>query len=282
MRRELSLESARAEAGSALMALYDALRERSYGAPSEAEGQLIRPLLSVAGAEALGIDRDGAFWAAAAAVQLAHEASLLHDDVIDAAAVRRDRPTLAASRGVAVALVEGDHLLTTSYRLAASTGSGPFFDAFTHAVERTVAGEKLQGRARGMQLDERSYRRIIGGKSGELLGCALAAAAFVHNAPAAASLYVLGRRTGELYQMLDDLLDYCPDIDTGKPPLGDYAQRRWTWPLLELKTDGFDEEPAAVAERLAQRDASGSSALRRCLLRFEREADAVRAAIAVH
>ncbi|MBR9990340.1 MAG: squalene/phytoene synthase family protein, partial [Gemmatimonadetes bacterium] len=108
------------------------------------------------------------------------------------------------------------------------------------------------------------------------------AAAFVHNAPAAASLYVLGRRTGELYQMLDDLLDYCPDVDTGKPPLGDYAQRRWTWPLLELKTDGFDEEPAAVAERLAQRDASGSSALRRCLLRFEREADAVRAAIAVH
>lgn len=279
--RAHGLELRRDEASRALGLLYGHLRERGFGAPAGAEGQLIRPLLSMAGAESLGRKRDGVFWAATAAVQLAHEASLLHDDVIDESAVRRGAPTLAA-RGVAHALVEGDHLLTTSYRLAATTDSAPFVSAFAHAVERTVAGEKQQGRTCGLTLDERTYRGIIAGKSGELLGCALAAAAYVDGAAAASSLYVLGRRTGELYQMLDDLLDYCPDVDTGKPALGDYGQRRWTWPLLELTVDGFTEAPDLIAERFAREDERGTSPLRRCLARFEREVDGVRAAIAVH
>ncbi|HSJ32352.1 MAG TPA: polyprenyl synthetase family protein, partial [Longimicrobiales bacterium] len=281
MRPRDVLANRRDEAARALGLLYGHLQERGFGAPACAEGQLIRPLLSMAGAEALGRKRDGVFWAATAAVQLAHEASLLHDDVIDESAVRRGAPTLAA-RGVAHALVEGDHLLTTSYRLAATTDSAPFVAAFAHAVERTVAGEKQQGRTCGLTLDEWTYRGIIAGKSGELLGCALAAAAYVDGAAAASSLYVLGRRTGELYQMLDDLLDYCPDVDTGKPALGDYGQRRWTWPLLELAVDGFGEDAELIADRFARVDERGTSPLRRCLARFEREVDGVRAAIAVH
>jgi 15-cis-phytoene synthase len=269
-----------AAAREALQSLYAALRARGLAAPPGADGQLIRPLLSLAGAEALQLDTDARFWSAAAAVQLAHEASLLHDDVIDEAAQRRAAPTLVAARGVAAALVEGDHLLTTSYRLAAASESPAFVAAFAHAVERTVAGEKLQGRALGLELDENAYRRIIAGKSGELLGCALSAGAYACGHPASASLYVLGRRVGELYQMLDDLLDYCPDADTGKPPLADYRQRRWTWPLLELDSAGFDDDSAAVAVRLATPDARGSSPLRRCLARFERETESVRAAIA--
>jgi 15-cis-phytoene synthase len=59
---------------------------------------------------------------------------------------------------------------------------------------------------------------------------------------------VLGRRTGTLYQMLDDLLDYCPDTDTGKPALGDFRQRRWTWPLLELP--GASSRTFSFAARL--------------------------------
>jgi 15-cis-phytoene synthase len=269
------------EARAALDALYGAMRPHGLGVPAGTDGQLIRPLLAMAGAEALGIEQDARFWAAAGAVQLAHEASLLHDDVIDESTLRRSEPTLVAARGVAVALVEGVHVLTTSYRLAATCGSG-VAAAFAHAVERTVAGEKLQGRATGMVLDEASYRRIIAGKSGELLGFALAAAAYVADHPAAASLYVLGRRVGELYQMLDDLLDYCPEADTGKPPLADFSRKRWTWPLLELGSVDFAEPAAHVAAHLAAPDASGQSPLRRCLARFEREIDVVRAALAVH
>ncbi|HSK19563.1 MAG TPA: phytoene/squalene synthase family protein, partial [Longimicrobiales bacterium] len=76
--------------------------------------------------------------------------------------------------------------------------------------------------------------------------------------------------------------DYCPDVDTGKPALGDYGQRRWTWPLLELTVDGFDEAADLIADRFAHADEHGTSPLRRCLARFEREVDGVRAAIAVN
>jgi 15-cis-phytoene synthase len=263
-----------------LTALYSQLRDAGCAAPLEAEGQMIRPLLALAGADALGCQRDASFWAAVAAVQLAHEASLVHDDVIDRAQTRRSAPTIAASRGVAAALVEGDHLLTTAYRLAATTTSGTFMTSFTHAVERTVAGEKLQGRSAGEQLDERAYRHVVGMKSGELLGCALATAPLLAADPRASDWYVLGRRIGTLYQMLDDLLDYCPAVDLGKPTLGDFVQGRWTWPLLEFPDVAAGDDVHAVALRFATPDASGMSPLQRCGVRFRREVENVRAAVA--
>lgn len=267
-------------ARASLASLYLHLREAGCAAPVEARGQLIRPMLALAGAEALGVERDERFWAGVAAVQLAHEASLVHDDVIDGAATRRSQPTLVASRGVAAALVEGDHLLTTAYRLAATTASVEFTTAFAHAVERTVAGEKLQGRSSGIALDERAYRGIVSMKSGELLGCALATAPLVRGDARAGEWYVLGRRIGTLYQMLDDLLDYCPAADSGKPALGDFAQRRWTWPLLELPAVDFGMDAAAVAALLATPDATGRAPVERCVERFRREAEAVLAAAA--
>jgi 15-cis-phytoene synthase len=272
-------------ARTALGELYAHLRRSGCAAPADVVGQAIRPLLSLAGCRALGVAEDESFWAAAGAVQLAHEASLVHDDVIDGASIRRSRPTLAASRGVAVALVEGDHLLTTSYRLAATTGSPGFVRYFAWAVERTVAGEKLQGRSAGTILDEREYRHIVAMKSGELLGCALAAAPLVAGDPRAADFYALGRRIGTLYQMLDDLLDYCPDGDTGKTPLADYRQGRWTWPLGELPGLEFGRDAAEVARCFASPDApagSPTSPLQRCLHRFRHEARSICAAIAVH
>jgi 15-cis-phytoene synthase len=274
--------TAAAEVRSALSTVYSRVREAGWAAPESAQGQMIRPLLSLAGAGAFERPRDDVFWSAVAAVQLAHEASLVHDDVIDGAALRRSEPTLVAARGVAAALVEGDHLLTTAYRLAASCGSAEFMTAFAGAVERTVAGEKAQGRNAGRILGEDEYRAVVRMKSGELLGCALAAAPLLDGAAEAAAWYDLGQRIGTLYQMLDDLLDYCPDTDTGKPPLGDYRQRRWTWPLLELPDTDFERDSVEMARRFATPDGSGTSPLRRCLLRFEGEAAAVHASLATH
>jgi 15-cis-phytoene synthase len=272
-------DTAAAEVRAALAAAFARGAAAGWGVPAGTSGQAIRPLLSLAGALATGRARDDAFWAAAAAVQLAHEASLLHDDVIDGAATRRSEPTLVAARGVAVALVEGDHLLTTGYRFAAASGSPSFMAAYAQAVERTVAGEKLQGRSTGVVLDEERYRAIVGMKSGELLGIALAAAPLLDGSPAAAAWYELGRRIGTLYQMLDDLLDYCPDTDTGKPALGDWQQRRWTWPLLEVPDAQFGRDASSMADRMATPDARGSTPLHRCRLRFDAEAQAIHKAL---
>ncbi|HET7231050.1 MAG TPA: polyprenyl synthetase family protein, partial [Longimicrobium sp.] len=191
--------------------------------PVDLRGQLIRPLTSHAAALALGCGGDARAGYGALAVQLAHEASLVHDDIVDGAATRRGEPTLAVAKGVGAALVAGDHLLSWAYRLAARTGSLAYAELFAEAVERTIAGEIAQGRATGRILDPDEYERIALDKAGALLGCALAAAPAVRGRDDVRAFYDLGRSLGLLYQRLDDLLDYCPLTETGKPPLGDYA-----------------------------------------------------------
>ncbi|MEO8946021.1 MAG: squalene/phytoene synthase family protein [Gemmatimonadaceae bacterium] len=197
------------------------------------DGQLLRPMLSLAGADCRTRDQP-TFWFAALAVQLAHEASLCHDDVVDQATTRRGRPTLAASSGVARALLEGDHLLTAAYCAAAATGSAEFVRCFARAVERTVAAEKLQGSTLGTRIDAETYQRVTVGKAGELMACALAAGSLINDAERSSALLQLGRDVGVVYQMLDDFLDYCTATDFGKPSLGDYCQGRWTWPLAVI------------------------------------------------
>jgi phytoene synthase len=245
---------------------------------TDAAGQLLRPMVAFAGVRG---DPPAGFWDAVLAVQLAHEASLLHDDVIDQAAVRRGQPTLATSRGVACALVQGDHLLTAAYRAAARTGSLEFVTLFARAVERTVAAEAAQGRAAGQVLTRAAYDEIALGKAGELLGCALASAAVLEGRGDAGEVFELGRRLGLLYQMLDDLLDYCPQTDTGKPPLGDYAQGRWTWVLAEAPDLRFGGEPAHAARALHRSTPRGRP-MARALTRLEAEGSQLRAALSAH
>lgn len=242
------------------------------------EGQLIRPTLAYLGARALGRGSpdDSALWSAVAAVQLAHEASLVHDDIVDRAAQRRGEATVVSREGVGAALVKGDHLLAAAYRAAAATGSLHFARSFADAVERTIAGELRQGRRTGAVLSRDEYEEIVLGKSGELLGCALSSAARIAGDPRADALHELGRRVGLAYQMLDDLLDYCPAEATGKTPLRDYEQGRWTWVLDVAGFVPFGLDREALLTRLHAR-AGDASPLRRAAAELERQCAAVAA-----
>ncbi|HYH83658.1 MAG TPA: polyprenyl synthetase family protein, partial [Longimicrobium sp.] len=240
------------------------------GAPRvHLSGQLIRPLAAHAAARALGCADDPRAGFAALAVQLAHEASLVHDDIVDGAATRRGEPTLAAAKGVGAALVAGDHLLAWSYRLAARTGSLAFAGLFAEAVERTIAGEIAQGRATGRALSPAEYEAIARDKAGALLGCALAAAPAVTGRGDPRDFYELGRTLGLIYQRLDDLLDYCAATDTGKPALGDYAQQRWTWVLEEVPGAAFGRPADEMSAALHVKGAHGHTPLRRLLARLD-------------
>ena len=273
----------------ALSAARDGLREtlavllaECGGAPRvDLRGQLIRPLAAHAAARALGCAGEARACFGALAVQLAHEASLVHDDIVDGAATRRGEPTLAAAKGVGAALVAGDHLLAWSYRLAARTGSLAFADLFAEAVERTIAGEVAQGRAIGRALAPAEYEAIARDKAGALLGCALAAAPAVLGRADVREFYELGRALGLLYQRLDDLLDYCAATDTGKPALGDYEQRRWTWVLEEVPGAAFGLASSDVAAALHAPGADGRTPLRRLLSRLDAGFDAFATARAV-
>ncbi|MBV9110542.1 MAG: squalene/phytoene synthase family protein, partial [Gemmatimonadetes bacterium] len=268
-----TLEGARGRVRHALSALVGEMD----GMPRiDVRGQLIRPLAAYGAARAMGPVEWPRVWSAALAVQLAHEASLVHDDIVDGAETRRGEPSLAALAGVGAALVAGDHLLAWAYRMAARTGSLAFADLFAEAVERTIAGEIAQGRALGRPLEPAAYERIARDKAGALLGCALAAPACVAGRARGGhaevrDLYELGRTLGLLYQRLDDLLDYCPAADTGKPALGDHAQRRWTWVMEALPPAAFSASSEDALATLHTADADGITPMRRLLARLEAE-----------
>lgn len=236
--------------------------------PGLLDGQLLRPRLGAAVAagdrpEGVG----GAIWLALLAVQLAHEASLLHDDVVDGSLTRRGRPTLLGRRGIGAALVAGDQLLSRAYLAAAATASWDFVHSFARAVDATIAGEREQGRVIGERIDASAMREIARGKSGALFGCALAASATLERSPSASRRALLGQEIGILYQRVDDLLDFCANAETGKPPLADHRAGVWTWPRLLLGTED------APSELFADRP-EGIPALR-ALATLEAEADAL-------
>lgn len=247
-------------------------------------GKLLRPLAAIAAAPGPEVLEDERFLAGVLAIQMVHEASLLHDDILDECGERRGEASLAARAGITAALVEGDHLLTAAYRAAASTGSLSFIGCFTRAVERTVAGEKAQARAAGRWLTEAEYREIVCGKSGELFGCALALPSHLAGDLAGATRdRALGVRLGQIYQMVDDYLDLCPRAQLGKPPLLDLAQGKWTWPLAEGAATAFpgSGQEEAFVDALFGGSSQGGEAtpppMVRALHRLEGEARALEA-----
>ena len=254
------------------------LLEESGFPTIQCEGKLLRPHFGyVAGG--FGPDRPAPreFWFGALAIQMVHEASLLHDDMLDGADERRGRPALAARKGFAVALLEGDHLLTGAYRAAVRTGSLEFVELFTRAVERTVAGEKRQCRTRGRSLAAGEYQEIIAAKSGELLGAAFALPRLLRPEADGATVeehVAFGRDVGCVYQRVDDFLDLCPLASLGKAPLQDLAQGKWTWPLEHAGFDRVpDLAPAEVAELLFALREDGRSPMRDAFDELQSEAD---------
>ena len=215
------------------------------------EGKLLRPLFALAMVPyGRWWELDERFWSGALAIQMVHEASLIHDDVVDGASERRGRPTVAAIHGAGPAVVLGDQYLTGAYRAAARTGSFEFLERFTEAVERTVAGEVMQGRAAGGRMTVSEYDAAITGKSGELFGIAGALGAAAAGLGDTEVRYDLGRSFGNLYQRIDDLLDYCKAAQTGKPPLQDYHQKKWSWILDLAGVATFELEDETVIEAI--------------------------------
>jgi len=225
-------------------------------------GKLLRPLVAYAAVppprrRGLG----PSFWFGAAAVQMVHEASLLHDDILDGAGSRRNGPTLSSHAGVGVALALGDHYLTGAYRSAVQVGSASFLERFIVAVEGTVAGERAQIEGMGRRVGEEAYEGIVRDKSGALFGAAVSLGGALASASEEEldAREGLGRDLGALYQRVDDLLDYCPSVERGKPPLQDFRQEKWTWVLGLVPGLGFDATARGVITRLFSPSPEGPS-----------------------
>ncbi len=209
-----------------------------HGAPSaRGGGKGVRPALAMLSAEAAGAD-GGAGVAGAVAVELVHNFSLLHDDVIDGDHERRHRPTVWALYGVGPAVLVGDALLTLGHQILMETGTA---GAAASAELTAAVAAMIGGQADDMAFESRAdvttgeCLGMVAGKTGALLSCAAAIGAVLVGAPSPAveSLRSYGAHLGVAFQAVDDILGIWGDPQrTGKPRGNDLSTRKKSLPVV--------------------------------------------------
>jgi octaprenyl-diphosphate synthase len=198
-------------------------------------GKHLRPMLVTLAAGSLGKVTD-AHVTAAVIVEMVHLATLVHDDVIDKAEIRRGRPTLAANWGNEIAVLFGDCLFAQALKLATGFPTPEVCRTVAAATDTVCAGEILQTQHRGrFAASRRDYFRVIEMKTAELftLSCDLAAFLSRASAEQRAALRQFGAAFGAAYQVYDDCVDLLgSEAEAGKSPGTDLANGKLTWPLL--------------------------------------------------
>lgn len=225
------------------------------GRPTAAGGgKAIRPTLALLAAEAVGADARIAL-PGALAVELVHNFSLLHDDVMDADLTRRHRPTAWTLFGIPAAILAGDALLNLAFGVLADS-SQPAVAArlLNSALNRLVDGQNADLLfEKRKAVDVRECIDTAAGKTGALLGCACAMGGlFARGSPQQIeSLSVFGAELGLAFQHVDDLLGIWGDPSvTGKPVYSDLTSRKKSLPVVAALVSGTSagSELAALYE----------------------------------
>lgn len=172
----------------------------------------------------------------AAVVELIHTATLIHDDIIDHAALRRGRRTINELWGNNRTVLLGDWLYTTAMKMALSHGSVEVIDRLCEATLRMTEGELMtQQRLGAKDLTVAEYFEIIDRKTAQLFAaaCSVPARRRPARPDAIAPLERYGRALGVCFQLADDLLDFTASAaSVGKPVLSDLKEGKLTLPLL--------------------------------------------------
>jgi len=216
-----------------------------------ARGKLLRPCMVCLAARACGYDADGqdGHVRLAAAVELFHLATLLHDDVIDKAPVRRGQPTVNARWGDDAAILFADYLFATSFDFSLSTLNPLTLRILTQTTQRMTEGEFLQIERRGDWLTVEDYMEIIRSKTAYLFSAAASLGAVIAGAdPATIEGFArYGLSFGVAFQITDDALDYeAQGARWGKRVGADLAEGKQTLPLLHTLEAASDEDRAAL------------------------------------
>jgi octaprenyl-diphosphate synthase len=208
-------------------------------------GKRIRPLLMVLSARLCGYkgDYDKTL---SVVFEYLHAATLLHDDVVDDADVRRGNPVAHSIWGAPATVLVGDFLLARSIAIAAETDSVPIIDVLAHTTAQMSEGEIHQLLHRGdLAIDEADYMEVIGRKTAFLIQSACRVGALLAGAPAeqVEALSEYGYSLGIAFQMADDLLDYTADTAVlGKPVGTDLREGKLTLPIIHALQRASQED----------------------------------------
>lgn len=209
-------------------------------------GKHLRPTLLALAANAIGKTSD-AHVNAAVIIEMVHLATLVHDDVMDEAEIRRGQLTLAANWGNEIAVLFGDCLFAQALKLAAGFSTPEVCRAVAMATNTVCSGEILQTQhRRKFQISRNEYFRVIEMKTAELFTLSCDLAGFLSEATAEyrTALRHFGAAFGTAYQVYDDCVDLFGSEATAGKSLGtDLAKGKLTWPVL------LAWERAVVADR---------------------------------
>jgi octaprenyl-diphosphate synthase len=214
-------------------------------------GKRLRPALLLLTARACG-RVTAAHHTLGAVVEMIHTATLVHDDVLDGATVRRHVTTVNAGWGNQTSILLGDYLFTHAFHLASTLDDVRACRIIGAATNRVCEGELHQGVERGnLALGEDQYLDIIEGKTAELTACCCRLGGLFSGAgtEVVEGLARFGRWLGIAFQIADDLLDLVgEERNTGKSLGTDLEQQKLTLPLIHL----LQKAPPDLACRLRQ------------------------------
>jgi octaprenyl-diphosphate synthase len=215
-------------------------------------GKRLRPVLLLLAARASG-RLTPAHSILGAVVEMIHTATLVHDDILDSATVRRHVPTVNARWDNQTSVLLGDYLFTHAFHLASTLDDVRACRLIGLATNRVCEGELCQGLASGdLSLTEEAYFDLIDGKTAELIACACQLGAIYAGATEAATVALtrFGRGVGVAFQIADDLLDLVGEEGTTGKSLGtDLEQQKMTLPVIHLLRQS-SEKMAARAQQV--------------------------------
>jgi octaprenyl-diphosphate synthase len=187
----------------------------------------------------------------AAVIEFIHTATLVHDDIIDEAAIRRGRTSINYRWGNNLTVLVGDYLYTHSMNLALAEGNLDVLRLLSKVTIRMIEGEILgleqNGRA-DLSIDD--YFEIVGRKTAALFGACCRIPAYLVDLPesSATALFNYGFNLGVCFQVIDDLLDFTSSTEVlGKPALSDLKEGKLTLPLLLALPHATEAERERIA-----------------------------------
>ena len=215
-------------------------------------GKKLRPLFTLLIAKALRDDCNERVVRCAAASELLHTATLLHDDVADNSPTRRGVPTMMTVYSPTTAVLLGDYWLSKAMDLIIDHPDKRVLHIFSKCLADLAGGEMLQlEKAEKADTTEDDYRRIIYCKTTSLFeACMVSAACSVEASDEEIEqCRIYARHIGQAFQMRDDMLDYSPELSIGKPTGQDILEKKITLPLFGL----FAKAPRSVVREVRRR-----------------------------
>ena len=219
-------------------------------------GKRLRPILTIACAKMLNV-KNNHHITLAAAVELLHTATLLHDDVVDESNFRRGKETSHKIWDNKSSILVGDYLLGKAFQLMVKTGSLECLKTLSNAAAIIAEGEVLQLVAiNNINIKKNDYIKIIESKTAALFSSACEVGGIISNSPEKINklLFSFGKNLGTSFQLIDDALDYSGNsASLGKNIGDDFYDGKVTLPVI-ISYEESNKEERKIWEEIFKKD----------------------------